>query len=175
MTSERNKAPNPSAETETETDADELEFEKLFADTAHDQADLALLKEAHRQLEKDLLRLADPLPPADFVSAVMAKVEAQPKRVPVSEIVSAVLIAVGALAASAVAFVSSGASPDGVAVSFAQTFVSAREVLVGCGSALSAVWRTAGLPLSIMLGMVVMVALVGFRRLVAPVNAKVVS
>ncbi len=171
MTNERNKSQAPDAE----TNAEDLELERLFADTAHDEAELALLKEAHRQLEKDLLRLADPLPPGDFVSSVMAKVEAQPKRVPVSEIVSAVLIAVGALAASAIAFVSSGASPDGVAVSFAQAFVSAREVLVGCGSALSAVWRTAGLPLSIMLGMVVMAALVGFRRLVAPVNAKVVS
>lgn len=163
-------APRASADAESE-----LELDQLFEALSGDEAERALLKEAHRQLEKDLLRLADPLPPADFVSAVMAKVEAQPKRLPVSELVSATLIAVGALVASAVAFVSSGASADGVAVSFAQGLVSAREVLVGCGSALSAVWRTAGLPLSIMLGMVVMVALVGFRRLVLPVNAKVVS
>jgi len=168
MSRQRTSTPSPEQ-------FDDLELERLLREAAPDEADRAALEEAHRQLEKDLLRLADPLPPADFVSAVMAKVEAEPKKVPVSEVVSAIAIAVGALAASAVAFVASGASPDGVAVSFAQTFVSAREVLVGCGSALAAVWRTAGLPLSIMLGMVVMVTLVGFRRLVAPLNAKVVS
>jgi hypothetical protein len=168
MSRQRTSTPSPEP-------SEDLELERLLREAAPDEADRALLEEAHRQLEKDLLRLADPLPPGDFVSAVMAKVEAEPKKVPVSEVVSAIAIAVGALVASAVAFVASGASPDGVAVSFAQTFVSAREVLVGCGSALAAVWRTAGLPLSIMLGMVVMVTLVGFRRLVAPMNEKVVS
>lgn len=154
---------------------DEQELERLLAESAPDEASREALREAHRQLEKDLLRLADPLPPPDFLSQVMAKVEAEPKRVSATEIRSAVVIALGALAASVVAFVSSGASADGVAVSFAQTFVSAREVLVGFVSGLAAVWRTAGLPLSVMFAVVVMVTLLGFRRLVAPVNAKAVS
>ncbi|MBL8921606.1 MAG: hypothetical protein JNJ54_22285 [Myxococcaceae bacterium] len=154
---------------------EELELERLLAESAPDERDRETLREAHRQLEKDLLRLADPLPPPDFLTQVMAKVEAEPRRMSASEIRSAIVIALSALAASAAAFVSSGASADGLAVSFAQTFVAARELLVGFGSGLAAVWRTAGLPLSVMLAVVVMVTLMGFRRLVAPVNAKVVS
>jgi hypothetical protein len=154
---------------------DERELERLLAEAAPDDALRDELREAHRQLEKDLLRLADPLPPADFLSKVMAKVEAEPRRMSGSEVRSAVIIALGALAASAVAFVSSGASADGVAVSFARTVLGAREVAVGFESGLAAIWRTAGLPLSVSLAVVVMVSLVGFRRLVAPVNAKVVS
>lgn len=150
------------------------ELERLLAESAADPLERDLLREAHRQLEKDLLRLADPLPPPDFVKAVMAKVEAEPQRVSASEVRSAVLITLASLIASAVAFVSSGASPSGVAVSVAQTFVSARELAVGFGSGLAAVWRTAGLPLSVVMALVVMVSLVGFRRLLVQ-NAKVVS
>jgi hypothetical protein len=154
---------------------DELELARLLAEAAPDPLAREALAESHRQLEKDLLRLADPLPPADFVAAVMAKVEAEPKRVSASEVQSAVLIAVVGLAASAVAFVRSGASADGVALEFAQALVAAREVLVGFGSGLAAVWRTAGLPVSVTLALVVMVTLVGLRRLVAPETAKVVA
>lgn len=154
---------------------DEQELARLFAEAAPDALEREALEEAHRQLEKDLLRLADPLPPADFVASVMAKVEAEPKRVSSSEIGSAIAIALLGLAASAVAFVRSGATPEGVTLQFAQSVVSAREVLVGFGSGLAAVWRTAGLPISVMLAVVVMVTLVGLRRLVAPENARVVS
>jgi len=154
---------------------DDAELERLLAGISPDEPGRGAVREAHRQLEKDLLRLADPLPPADFLSKVMAKVDAEPRRVSSAEIQSAVMITFAALAASVAAFVSSGASADGVAVSLAQTFVSAREVLVGFGSGLAAVWRTAGLPLSVMLAILVMVTLVGFRRLVSPMNAKAVS
>jgi len=154
---------------------DDAELERLLAEISPDEPGRGAVREAHRQLEKDLLRLADPLPPADFLSKVMAKVDAEPRRVSSAEIQSAVMITFAALAASVAAFVSSGASADGVAVSLAQTFVSAREVLVGFGSGLAAVWRTAGLPLSVMLAILVMVTLVGFRRLVSPMNAKAVS
>lgn len=154
---------------------DDAELERLLAEVSPDAPGRDAVREAHRQLEKDLLRLADPLPPADFLSKVMAKVEAEPRRVSSTEIRSAVMITFAALLASVAAFVSSGASADGVAVSLARTFVSAREVLVGFGSGLAAVWRTAGLPLSVMLAILVMVTLVGFRRFLSPVNAKAVS
>lgn len=157
------------------TPDDEAALERLLAEVAPDEAAREAVREAHRQLEKDLLRLADPLPPADFLTQVMARVEAEPRRVSASELGTAAVITLVALAASAVAFVASGASPDGLALSVARSVVSAREVLVGFGSALAAVWRTAGLPLSVMLAVLVMVTLVGLRRLVAPVNAKAVS
>jgi hypothetical protein len=154
---------------------DDAELERLLAEVSPDELGRDAVREAHRQLEKDLLRLADPLPPADFLTQVMAKVEAEPRRVSGTELRSAALITFAALAASVGAFVSSGASANGVAVSLARTFVAAREVLVGFGSGLAAVWRTAGLPLSVTLAILVMVTLVGFRRLLSPMNAKAVS
>ena len=39
----------------------------------------AAVLEEHRQLEKDLFRLADPLPPPDLVHQVMARVAASPR------------------------------------------------------------------------------------------------
>ena len=40
--------------------------------------DCAFIAEQHRQLEKDLFRLADPMPPPDFVQSVMARVALEP-------------------------------------------------------------------------------------------------
>ena len=40
--------------------------------------DCAFFAEQHRQLEKDLFRLADPMPPVDFVQSVMARVALEP-------------------------------------------------------------------------------------------------
>jgi hypothetical protein len=154
---------------------DERELARLLLEAAADPGEREALAEAHRQLEKDLLRLADPLPPPGFVAAVMEKVSAAPRPVSAVEVRSAVAIVAVALAASAVAFVRAGASAEGLALQLARALVSAREVLVGGGSGLAAVWRTGGLPLSVVLAVVTMVTLVGLRRLVAPENAKVVT
>ena len=59
-----------------------------------------------------------------------------------------------------------------VALVWSGTF---RDLLDYTSVGLAAVWRTAGLPLSVTLAAVVMVSLVGFRRLMGPVNAKAVS
>jgi hypothetical protein len=158
------------------THSDEAEIERLLAELAPDDVERSALREAHRQLEKDLLRLADPLPPTHFLSSVMARVEAEPRRITGNEVRSAVAIALVGLLASGASFVLSGASPNGLALRLAQSFVGLRELIVGFGSALSVLWRTAGLPLSILLAAVVMLALVGLRRMVgAPLEAKVVS
>ena len=61
---------------------EDLELELLLKELAPTDALRAQLLEEHRQLEKDLLRLADPMPPADFVHAVMAKVATAPARAP---------------------------------------------------------------------------------------------
>jgi hypothetical protein len=156
---------------------DDAELERLLAEAAPEDAARAELRESHRQLEKDLLRLADPMPPADFLQQVMARVDAQPARVSGAEVQTASLIAVTALAAAVASFMASGASADGLAVSFAKGLLSGREVLVGFSSALSAVWRTAGLPLTVAMAALVLVTVGGLWRLVgvAPVNAKVVT
>ena len=49
-------------------DVKDLELEAMLAELAPTEAERATLLEEHRQLEKDLLRLGDPLPPPDFLS-----------------------------------------------------------------------------------------------------------
>ena len=58
----------------------DTELEALLAELAPTQAERTTLLEEHRQLEKDLLRLADPLPPPDFLANVMSRVAVAPAR-----------------------------------------------------------------------------------------------
>src|SRR5687767_11154058 len=99
---------------------DDTELEALLASMPPDDRD-ALLEE-HRQLEKDLLRLADPLPPPDFVNKVMLKVATAPAPAPSpKDIALAMLIAFGAMAAGVAAFFShGGAGLGGLGVGFAE-------------------------------------------------------
>jgi len=152
------------------------ELSKLIAELAPTEAERELLLEEHRQLEKDLLRLADPPPPPDFLSNVMAKVAAQPRRaISRAEIISASSLVVGLLAIGGFVILSPGSGTLGVAV--AQAVISLRGWLVGFGSALEAVWATAALPLSASLLVTLVGCLTALRRLVAagPSEAKVVS
>jgi hypothetical protein len=91
------------------------------------QAEREALLEEHRQLEKDLLRLADPLPPPDFVQAVMKRVASAPAPAPAkADIALASLITFGAFAAGVVAFFAHGGAVDGVGLSFASLLVLKR-------------------------------------------------
>lgn len=120
--------------------------------------------EAHRLLEHDLARLVDPLPPADFLQGVMAKVEAAPARAPSrTDVVLAAVIVVSSAAAGLGALSSSG-----LGLVLSRTFLALRGVLVGMAAGLEALWRTAALPVSIGLVAVLMVSLVALRRLVVP-------
>ena len=153
---------------------DDRELAELVAGLADtDEARAALLEE-HRQLEKDLLRLADPLPPADFVAQVMRKVQAAPPR-PVSRrealmvgtvVLAAVASALGALAA--------GGGLAGFGLRLADLAVKVREGLVAMGSGLSALWSTAALPLAVGLSLSIGLMLLALRRYAQPA-AKVTS
>jgi hypothetical protein len=150
------------------------ELDKLIAELAKTPAERDALLEEHRQLEKDLLRLADPPPPPDFVSKVMAKVAAQPKTFTRAETIGAASL-VTALLAVGLMFLSPGNSSVGVVV--AQAVIAVRGWMVGFGSALEAVWATAALPLSVSLLLTLVSCLFALRRLVAaaPSEAKVVT
>src|SRR5205085_379241 len=100
----------------------------------------ALLEE-HRQLEKDLLRLADPPPPPDFVSQVMAKVAAQPKAFSRAEVASVASLVFTLLVIGSAVLFSPGSGSVGVFV--ARAVIAVRGWMVGFGSALEAVWATA--------------------------------
>ncbi len=143
---------------------EELELEQLLKELAPTEEERAQLLEEHRQLEKDLLRLADPMPPADFVQAVMAKVAVAPARAPAkSEIVVASVIVAVALLASFFAFTAQ-ADVGEIGLHFTRLVLRLRDTIVGLESALSAVWRTAALPLVVGLGAALVVSLVAFKR-----------
>ncbi|MBL8958143.1 MAG: hypothetical protein JNK82_45645 [Myxococcaceae bacterium] len=126
----------------------DAELDALLAALPNDERDELL--EEHRQLEKDLLRLADPLPPADFVHQVMQKVAAAPApAMSPRDVAMAVVITVATFGAGVVMFLSHGAGFEGVGLTFADTFVRARELFIGVGSALETVWRTAAVPVAL--------------------------
>jgi hypothetical protein len=144
---------------------EELELEALLNELAPTEEGRAQLLEEHRQLEKDLLRLADPLPPPDFVHAVMAKVAKAPARAPArSEMLVAAGIVLAALLASVLAFSSTGDGVGGVGLQFAHAILRLRETAIGWGSALQALWRTAALPLTAGLAVTLAGCLLAFKR-----------
>jgi len=143
---------------------EELELKRLLEELAPTDEERALLLEEHRQLEKDLLRLADPLPPPDFVHAVMAKVASAPARAPAkSEVLLAALIIGAALAASVVALGAQG-SVTGLGLDFTRAVLRLRDTVTGLGSALWALWHTAALPLTLGLGVCLATCLLALKR-----------
>jgi len=142
-----------------------------LADT--DEARAALLEE-HRQLEKDLLRLADPMPPVDFVALVMRRVEAAPVR-PVSrrEVMLAGTVVLATVASALGALLASGGLA-GLGLGLADLAVKVRDGLVAMGSGLFALWTTAALPLAVALSLSIGLMLLALRRYAQPA-AKVTS
>jgi len=150
---------------------DEL-METLFAELAPESEEREALMEAHRLLEHDLSRLADPMPPPDFLQNVMARVANAPVPAPMrSEVVTAVGIVVVTLALAATAYVSTGSVKSDFGLAVAQLVIVVRETFVAMGSALAALWRTAAVPMVAALGMMLLLSLLGLKRLTSPVQA----
>jgi len=152
------------------------ELEALLKELAPDEEARALLLEEHRQLEKDLLRIADPLPPADFVNGVMARVAAQPVR-PVSraEVVSAVMVVLVTATAGFIALAASGAIGSEVGTGIANLFIDLRQGFTAAVSALTVMWRTAALPMVVGLGLMFLACVAALRRFTAQPPLKVIS
>lgn len=127
----------------------------------------AAILEEHRQLEKDLYRLADPLPPPDFVNRVMQKVAASPEpvRSEVNVGLGILFVAFGLFLVSLLAGGELGLGQLGVRL--ASTLVVLRELLIGLGSGIGVLWRTAAVPLTATMAAILFVSLVGLRRLAA--------
>ncbi len=142
--------------------ADHDELERLFAEAEADAGARAALKEAHRQLEKDLLRLADPLPPADFLQQVMKRVERAPAPVTRADVTLAVALVVAALVGAV--WLAGASSLGSFGLAIAQAVVWVREGAVALGTVLSAVWKTAALPVAVAGMLMVMAAMVAVRR-----------
>ena len=152
------------------------ELEALLAELAPSEAERVTLLEEHRQLEKDLLRLADPLPPPDFLSQVMTRVAEAPVRaLSRADVWSAVAIVGVTISLAVIALLASGGVTGGVGLALASMVVKLREGLVASGSALLALWTTAALPMVLGLSLLLAATLTAFRRLVQPAHAKAVS
>lgn len=154
---------------------DDRDLEALLAELAPGEAERAALREEHRQLEKDLARLADPLPPADFVTQVMARVAAAPARaITRGEAWRAAGVVTACLLLALVLFLGSGGAVGAVGLAVASAVLRLREGLVAVGSGLLAVWTTAALPLVAALSLMLVATLAALRRL-AGAPTKVVT
>jgi hypothetical protein len=154
----------------------DLELEALLAELAADPLERELIREEHRQLEKDLLRLADPPPPPDFLASVMLRVaHAPPAPLSRRDVWAAVVTVMGALALALAALVVSGAYGGSFGLALGSAAVKLRESMVASGSVLTALWTTAALPLAIGVSVVLAASLSAFRRFVQPEQTKVVS
>ncbi|MFL5320407.1 MAG: hypothetical protein ACJ790_12175 [Myxococcaceae bacterium] len=123
----------------------------------------ALLEE-HRQLEKDLYRLADPLPPPDLVHKVMAAVAKQPRPLGAEVRVGlTILLAAGLLAVLSLLGTGVGAGTFGTQL--ASYLIDARAVIAAVGRALLSLWQAAGIAVASGSLVVLVVSLLSLRKL----------
>jgi hypothetical protein len=128
--------------------------------------DCAFLAEEHRQLEKDLGRLVDPLPPPDLVATVMARVALEPAPARV-ELRTGLSILAFTLMAATLTFVASNGNLGVLGTHTASTFVAWRNLLVGVREAMTALWSTAAIPVVLTMSGLVLASVLGLRRLAA--------
>ena len=126
--------------------------------------DCASLVELHRQLEKDLLRLADPPPPPDFVHKVMARVQAQPVA-PAREVWTFAGILAGTLAALGVLVLTDAGTAGAWGTRIASFVIGIRDGLEMTAQAGALVWETAALPLMVAAMMALLTLTFAARRL----------
>lgn len=128
--------------------------------------DCAFLAEEHRQLEKDLFRLADPLPPPDFVQSVMARVALEPAPARVELRTGLSILAVTLMGAT-LAFVATHGNLGLLGTRAASSVVAWRTVFFAASEALAAIWSTAALPTVVAMVGLVLASTLGLRRLAA--------
>jgi predicted anti-sigma-YlaC factor YlaD len=126
----------------------------------------AAMLEEHRQLEKDLFRLVDPLPPSDLVALVMRRVAAEPLPVRAEMRVGLSILA-ATLMAAVLSFVATHGPIGLLGASAARAMVSWKTTFLGLNNAVQVTWSTTTVPLAVCLSFVLFLSLVGLRR-VAP-------
>lgn len=124
----------------------------------------AILEE-HRQIEKDLFRLVDPLPPPDFTQNVMARVAAQ--RAPIRvNIALGLAIAATAFGLGIFTLVSSGLGVSAVGTLAGSALITAKSLWVGTQKGVSLLWEAQALPLAVSLLIVLMISIFTLKHLV---------
>lgn len=124
----------------------------------------AAVLEEHRALEQELFRLSDPFPPASFVPQVMARVASAPPPVR-AELHTGVAILVATLLLLVGSYAALGGGLAQLGVAAAAGVVALRDLSLGLSQALEILWKTAALPLSIALTLVLALCLGALRRL----------
>lgn len=120
--------------------------------------------EEHRLLEKDLFRLADPLPPPDLVHKVMARVASEPTPVR-RELWTGVSILVASIIAGLGVLISSDAALSGAGTGLARFVVGGKAFLDALMSGAHALWSTAAGPVAALLALLLLSSLFGIKRL----------
>jgi hypothetical protein len=128
--------------------------------------DCAFIAEQHRQMEKDLFRLADPMPPVDFVQSVMARVALEPAPARVELRTGFTILAV-TLMGAVLAFVATHGNLGLLGTHAASAVVVWRNLFFAASEALAAIWSTAALPTVVAMAGLVVVSTLGVRRLAA--------
>src|SRR5262249_2775721 len=124
----------------------------------------AAVLEEHRSLEQDLFRLQDPFPPSDFVPQVMARVAAAPAS-PGVELRTGFAIIGTALTLAFAVLVARGATAGQMGLSIAHGVLELRAILIGLAGGLSVAWKTAAVPLSATVATLLVLSLVGLKKL----------
>ncbi|HVE84910.1 MAG TPA: hypothetical protein VND93_18795 [Myxococcales bacterium] len=124
----------------------------------------AAVVEEHREMEKELFHLQDPFPPANFVPQVMARVAAAPVSTSV-ELRTGLSILGGALMLAFLLLVARGANAGQLGLAVAHGVVEMRAILVGVVGGMAAAWKTAAVPLSAALATLLVLSLVGLKKL----------
>jgi hypothetical protein len=124
----------------------------------------AMLEE-HRQLEKDLYRLADPLPPATLVATVMARVATEPTPLR-RELWAGIPILVASLAIGLGLLITNDQALVRLGAALAAMVTDGTALLQGLASGANALWSTAAVPVATGLVLLLIVSLSGLKRLV---------
>lgn len=120
--------------------------------------------EEHRLLEKDLYRMADPLPPPDLVHKVMVRVAAEPPPLRRELWTGVSILAVSILAGLGV-LLSSDAALSGAGTGLARFLVDGKACLEALLSGARALWSTAAAPVAAVLALLLFTSLFGIKRL----------
>jgi hypothetical protein len=120
--------------------------------------------EEHRQLEKDLYRLVDPLPPPDLVQKVMTEVAAQPAPLR-RELATGFGILGGAVALAVTVLARDPEALGRVGLAFASVLMDGKDFFPSLFGALQTLWGAAGLSGVAACCSVLLFSLFGLKRL----------
>ncbi|MDY7230989.1 hypothetical protein [Hyalangium rubrum] len=123
----------------------------------------AMLEE-HRQLEKDLYRLADPLPPPTLVASVMARVATEPPPLR-RELWSGLTILVASLGVGLALLISNDTALSRLGTALASWVMDSKALFQGLASGANALWHTAAGPVTALLVFLLLASLFGLKRL----------